>query len=124
MKTKEEIAKEVYPDIDGYLDQIEHDRIQFIRGLEYSDQQTKELQEQLAAKESELTTTISVMQKHIDDQDELIAAKENEIDVCQKLYKTITEYFNSDSFINKQQVINVLDEYDLINAPPRVNDKK
>jgi chromosome segregation ATPase len=43
MKTFEQIAKEVYPDVDGYLDQIEHDRIQFIRGLEYSDKQKKEL---------------------------------------------------------------------------------
>ena len=34
--TIEEIAKKIYPDVDGYLDQIEHDRIQFIRGYNYA----------------------------------------------------------------------------------------
>ena len=46
--TKEEIAKQVYPDVEGYLDQVEHDRIQFIRGLEYSDQNTKPLIDEIA----------------------------------------------------------------------------
>jgi len=34
--TIEEIAKQIYPDVDGYLGQIEHDRIQFIRGYNYA----------------------------------------------------------------------------------------
>ena len=69
MKTFEQIAKEVYPDVDGYLDQIEHDRIQFIRGLEYSGQQTKELQDKLSQKEFELKAA-----------DHVLAEKEKEIE--------------------------------------------
>ena len=32
----EEIAKQIYPDIEGYLDQIEHDRKNFIKGYNYA----------------------------------------------------------------------------------------
>jgi len=46
---KETIAKQVYPDVEGYLDQVEHDRIQFIKGFEYA---TKHLTEQLALKDT------------------------------------------------------------------------
>jgi cell division septum initiation protein DivIVA len=70
MKTFEQIAKEVYPDVDGYLDQIEHDRIQFIRGLEYSGQQTKDLQDKLSQKEFELKAA-----------DHVLAEKEKEIEI-------------------------------------------
>jgi len=81
---------------------------------------TKELQDQLAESEklkNMYDRTAKALEMSNDALKEQLAAKEKEIDVCQKLYKTITEYFNSDSFINKQQVINVLDEYDLINTP-------
>ena len=52
--TKEEIAKQVYPDVEGYLDQVEHDRLQFIKGLEYSDQNTKPLIDEIAELKSQL----------------------------------------------------------------------
>lgn len=32
----EEIAKKNYPDIEGYLDQVEHDRKNFIKGYNYA----------------------------------------------------------------------------------------
>lgn len=79
MKTFEQIAKEVYPDVDGYLDQIEHDRIQFIRGLEYSGQQTKELQEQLAIEKMANKDTIDSYNVIIHELQEQLSQKEFEL---------------------------------------------
>ncbi|MCE2706941.1 MAG: hypothetical protein LW807_07685 [Proteobacteria bacterium] len=62
--------KEQRKSLMNYLDQIEHDRIQFIRGLEYSGQQTKELQDKLSQKEFELKAA-----------DHVLAEKEKEIEL-------------------------------------------
>jgi hypothetical protein len=80
--------------------------------IEIFNQQTKELQEQiakldlynenyieeisslskkLAARENELTTTVSVMQKHIDDQDELISEKDKEITELKNIIEGLYE---------------------------------
>ena len=96
-----EIAKQVYPDVEGYLDQVEHDRIQFIRGLEYSNKQ-------LIDEIDDLKSSLEINEKlRKEDTDDFVKALNESDDKSKKLLEEIDDL--------KSKVSNWMDKYTEIN---------
>ena len=89
-----EIAKQVYPDVEGYLDQVEHDRIQFIRGLEYSNKhlldEIERLKETNQQQESDIKRFKSIQSQETTRADEL----QNEVERLKIELKDCMENYN------------------------------